>query len=98
MKPCVKTFTLENGKLVDVFWWQDHTFSSALSFSVYEVKNPNRKRFGRNKFFSLNSGWNWIDKYKTLDDFLNDILKRTNEKVKYKAEISKRMKEFTKTP
>ena len=98
MKPCVKTFTLENGKLVDIFWWQDCTFSGALSFSVYEVKNPNKRRFGRNKFFSLYNGWSWIDEYETLDDFLNEVLKRINEKVKREAEISKKLKEFTKIP
>lgn len=98
MKPCVKTFTLENGKLVDVFWWRDTTLHGALGFSVYEVKNPNRKRFGRHKFFSLLHGWDWIDEYENLNDFLNEVLKRTNEKLKREFEVRKKMEEFTKTP
>lgn len=98
MKSCVKTFTLENGKLVDLFWWEDPTIHGSLSFSVYEVKNPNRKRFGRHKFFSLHHGWDWVDEYENLNDFLNEVLKRTNEKLKREFEIRKKMEEFTKTP
>ena len=51
-------------------------FPGILEITIYEVKNENRKHFGRRKFFDFSHSTIFIDDFDTIDDAILHTLNK----------------------
>lgn len=68
-----KTIRIDN-RIFDVI--VKNPFCGLLEITAYEVKNENRKHFGRRKFFEFASSTLFIDDFETIDDAVLHTIKK----------------------
>lgn len=92
----VKTVKAENEKIYDIIYWEDPTLKAMISYCVREVKNPERKKFGRYKFFDADHGWFFIDEYESCEEFIEKTMEKIMEQEKHQKEVNEKIDEFFK--
>ena len=90
-----KTYELE-GKLYDAYFHRG-VFDGLIEVDVYEVKNPNRKRFGRHFFWWGESYCLWIDDFSTLNNLLYYAVAKAVEQRNLEESRQRKYEEFLET-
>lgn len=89
-----KTYELDEGRIFDLHFWRDG--QHLIEVTVYEVKRPHRKHFGRTKFFPFCSAYRWIDDFERIEDLLLDVLAHGLQDEEDQLARDKKVEEFFK--
>ena len=67
-----KTLITDDNRIFDAYYSRDG--KHFMDVSIYEVKRPDRKYFGRTKWLPFATGFQFIDSYNTLENLLMSVL------------------------